>query len=220
MLNKKLLIGLAILGGHPNNTNAITNMTQVTVSGIAGMFAGVLTDQALNSVSSPVPSEFKYHKNIITYSCALVAAGLTAWMLNDTTPRAKLKKARAINEQINQSRVMTIYADDAAGYIDSVMRLLVREEYPLLTAFHELELMDDLVNEGLVLLDQALDDASGYLTKESDLIWQQTELDLLKQKINDRLYFIRYSTAFNEEKNNLKSKKTGSTNTVFLDILV
>ena len=80
--------------------------------------------------------------------------------------------------------------------------------------------MDDLVNEGLVLLDQALDDASGYLTKESDLIWQQTELDLLKQKINDRLYFIRYSTAFNEEKNNLKSKKTGSTNTVFLDILV
>jgi hypothetical protein len=205
MVNKKLLIGLAIICGQVTNSQAISNGTQLTLAGLSGITTEVLTYKLLTSFDvnkflTYVSNDLKdLDPKLITYSCALGATALTAWNLYSLTPGAKLQKVRATIEQINQNPLISIYANDAYIYNEAVLRLLVRDEYPLLTAFRELELIDDLIDENIALLNQALDDTYASFTKANDLDWELASLDLLKQKVNDRLCFIKYSRAFNNE---------------------
>lgn len=208
MFNKKLLIGLAILCGQTTNNQAISNLGQIALSGGFGTITGILTDKFAS------PENNVQHN--MARSCALGAMILSALILYKNTPGAKLKKARAISEQVNQNRLMNIYANNSDDYIEAVLRLLVRDEYPLLTAFHELELIDDLVDQGIELLNQALNDAYGSFTKESDLLWEQSSFELLKQKVNDQLCFIKYSQEFAEQENKFISRASCSTNAFFL----
>lgn len=203
MVNKKLLIGLAIICGQVANNQAITNVAHVAWSGAAGLAAGAMANKLdLDSKLATAASGVKdLNPKIATYSCALVAAALTAWSLYHLTPGAKLKKARAINEQINKNPLVTIYANDAYTYNEAVLRLFVRDEYPLLRAFGELTLIDDLINEALAILKEALNDSYSGFATENDLDWEIASFELLKQNVNDRLCFIKYSQDFVAQKN-------------------
>lgn len=215
MYKKKLLLGLAILSCQTNNSQAISNLGQLTLSGGLGLTTSILADKFLPNVEKLTNYDLMSRKNLVSAFGVVTAIGSMA-VLYHATPGAKLKKARVISEQINKNRLMDIYADEAQGYINAVLRLLVREDYPLMIAFQELEIIDDLVNQALELLNQALDCSFGSFTKENDLLWEQASLELLKQKVNDRLCFIKYSQGFTTEENKFMNSAAYSTNTFFL----
>lgn len=225
MFNKRMLIAFTILCGQITSNQAITNGTQLTLAGASGFASSKLIEKLLSNYneqlieSTGVDNLSDYHK-IIKYSCGLGTTVIVAWLLSKYTPKTKLKKARAISEKINQSPLINIYATNANSYNDAVMRLLVRDDFPLITAFRELEQLDDLINEGITLLNQAIEDAYPSFVKESDLSWEQSSFELLKQKVNDRLCFIKYSQAFSDQQNRLNSYLSGSTNTFFLGTII